>query len=339
MQALIDSSEPTRASSFLPVALATLLTVGAVAGQEPRPNSSSSEPTSTLQEMTSSTAPYAMSLESPMKVRAEGYDYDHEILVALPASYSVSPERSYPVLWAMDGAMLFGLTTGTVNFLAMGNRIPEVIVIGVGHPSEEGVAGLGKRTFDLFPPGSGISDEGPAENYMKSLGFDFEQVQPLLKGDKFLSFLVDQLRPMLAEKYRFADDHAYFGHSAGGAFASYALLARPDAFDRMILGSGVNTLSLELEKQHAEKHDDLDVRLFIGAGDLEANNLGMSAQRIVSRTMLFAENLLLRQYPSLALRTKVYTDRDHFTVLPLILMDGLQHIYADEAAELPKMPW
>ncbi len=337
MRAFTYPRAARQANCSLCLVLSTLLLVNSATSQEPE--SAGATATETIQEMTSSTAPYAMSLEPPMKVRAEGYDYDHEVLIALPASYSVSPERSYPVLWAMDGAMLFGLTTGTVNFLAMGNRIPEIIVVGVGHPSEEGMAGLGKRTFDLFPPGSGIADEGPAEDYMKSLGADFEQLEPLLKGDKFLAFLVDQLRPMLAEKYRFSDDHAYFGHSAGGAFASYALLARPEAFDRMILGSGVNTLSLELEKQHAETHDDLDVRLFIGAGDLEANNLGMSAQRIASRTLLFAENLLLRQYPSLELLTKVYTNRDHFTVVPLILTDGLKHVYADEAAKLPQMPW
>ena len=317
--------------------VSTLLMVSSATSQESE--STGATASQTIQEMTSSAAPYAMSHEPPMRVRAEGYDYDHEVLIALPASYSVSPDRSYPVLWAMDGAMLFDLVVGHVNFLAMGQRIPEIIVVGVGHSSKEGVAGLGKRTFDLFPPGSLIADEGPAADYMKTLGFDFDALQPLLKGDKFLAFLVDQLRPKLAEAYRMSDDHAYFGHSAGGAFASYALLERPDAFGRMILGSGVNGKSLELEAQHAEKHDDLDVRLFIGAGDLEANNLGMSAQRIVSRTMLFAENLLLRQYPSLELLTKVYTDRDHFTVVPLILTDGLKHVYADEAAKLPQMPW
>ena len=33
------------------------------------------------------TIPYAMSWEDPAYARAEGYDDDHEILVALPPSY------------------------------------------------------------------------------------------------------------------------------------------------------------------------------------------------------------------------------------------------------------
>ena len=113
--------------------------------------------------------------------------------------------------------MAFSMTAGIVNLYTLGARIPEIIVVGVGHPSEEGMAGLGKRTFDLFPPGS--------------------------------------------------------------------------------------------------------------------------VQRLVSRTTLLAENLRLRGYPGLDLRTRLYTDRDHITVMPLIIADGLQHVYADLIADLPQLPW
>ena len=136
-----------------------------------------------------------------------------------------------------------------------------------------------------------------------------------------------------------ADDHTLFGHSAGGAFTGWALFARPGGFSRYIIGSGTNTLTIEMEDAFAEKHEDLNADVFIGAGDLEANNLGLSSQRIVSRTMLFAENLLLRRYPSLRLQTRVYRDRDHITVVPMILGDGLKFVFAEEAAELPETRW
>ena len=161
------------------------------------------------------TIPYAMSWEKPARARAEGYDHDHEILVALPPSYHVSPERSYPVLWSMDGAMAFAVTSGIVNLYTVGKRIPEIIVVGVGHRSETGMLGFANRTFDLFPPGSVWSDPGLARDHMKGKGFDFDMALPFMKGDLFLDFLVDQLRPSLGEKYRMADDHALWGHSAG----------------------------------------------------------------------------------------------------------------------------
>ena len=284
-------------------------------------------------------AHYAMTQLPAMRFRAEGYDYDHEVLVALPATYDALPDKRYPVLWAMDGALLFDMTVGLASFYAAGNRIPELIVVAVGHPSEEGLAGLGKRTVDLFPPGSSVSEPGPALDYMRDQmsrwGLDPDtDLFAHVKGDAFLAFLIDRLRPLLAEKYRMADDHALFGHSAGGAFTGYALLARPGGFDRYIIGSGTNRLSLAMEADYAADHDDLPARVFVGAGDLEANNLSMSAQRIVSRTVLFAENLLLRRYPSLALQTRLYRDRDHFDVLPIIIGDGLKWVYADAAEKL-----
>ena len=44
-------------------------------------------------------------------------------------------------------------------------------------------------------------------------------------------------------------------------------------------------------------------------------------------------------YPGLHLHTRLYTGRDHFTVMPLIIGDGLQHVYADLIAGLEKPNW
>jgi len=283
--------------------------------------------------------PYVGRSEPAFSLRAPGYDYDHEILVGLPPSYDLEPDRSYPVVWVMAGALILDMVMGIVNLYATGMRIPEVIVVGVGHPREEGMAGLGKRTFDLFPPGSILSDEGAAADYMKSLGGDPDQIFSAVKGDQFLDFLLDGARSEIAQRYRIRDDHTLMGHSAGGAFGGYALFAKPGGFQRFMISSGTNGLTLDLEAEYAASNDDLPAKVFIDAGDLEANNVGMSAQRIVSRTMILAENLQLRQYPSLQLTTRVYTARDHFTVMPVAYADALQNLFAEEAAALEPMPW
>ena len=286
-----------------------------------------------------SSVPYSMATEPPLSFRAKGYDYDHEILVTLPASYSVSPDQSYPVVWAMDGAMQHMLIAGIVNLYTLGRRLPEMIVVSVGHSSEQGMAGLAKREVDLLAPGSMYGDDKLSESTISGEpSGDFLDKAPQVKGDKFLDFLVDQLRPAMAEKYRMKDDHALMGHSSGGYFTGYALFARPGGFSRYLIGSGTHPETLKLEARFAESHDDLSACVFIGAGGDEVNNLSMSASRIVSRTVFLAENLRMRQYPSLALKTQLYTDRDHFTVMPPMFADGLQFLYADEAKKLPKLP-
>jgi predicted alpha/beta superfamily hydrolase len=281
--------------------------------------------------------PLGMSRKAPMSFRAAGFAYDHEVLIALPPSYYVEPDRSYPVLWAMDGSLFFDLIVGLFTVGLTGFRYPEMIVIGVGHPSSEGLEGLAKRTVDLWPPGSTVAD-GPAKEHLDAMLAPDRSAESMfdgVKGDEFLAFLVDQLRPALAEQYRMNDDHVLFGHSAGAAFAGYALFARPGSFQRYILGSCTNELTIKLEAAHAATHDDLAAHVFLSAGDREANTASLAAQRMVSRTMLLAENLLLRQYPSLRLRTRVYTGGDHYSIVPGLISDGLQFVFAPEIAQLP----
>ena len=294
------------------------------------------DPTQLIQD---SSVPYAMASEPALSFRAKGYDYDHEVLVTLPPSYSVSPDKSYPVLWAMDGAMMHMLIAGIVNIYTLGRRLPEMIVVSVGHPSEQGMAGLAKREIDLLAPGSMFGDDTLSQSATKGEpGGDFLDQAPPVKGDKFLDSLVDELRPTLGERYRMSGDHALMGHSSGGYFTGYALFARPGEFSRFLIGSGTHPETLKLEAHFAESHDDLRARVFIGAGGDEVNNFSMCASRIVSRTIFLAENLRMRKYPSLTVKCQLYTDRDHFTVIPPMFADGLQYLYADEAQKLPQLP-
>jgi predicted alpha/beta superfamily hydrolase len=284
--------------------------------------------------------PYAMASEPPRSFRAEGYDYDHEVLVTLPRSYTVSPDRSYPVLWAMDGAAHHMIIAGIVSMYGLYDLVPEMIIVSVGHSSEQGIAGIAKRSADLTPPGSLLGDDELGKSTLRA-GYgssltDLETSQP--NGANFLDFLVDQLRPQMAERYRMNGDHALVGHSLGGWFTGYALFTRPDAFSRYLIASGIHHQTLDhLEAKYAESHDDLPARIFIAAGSSEVTNVMLSAVRAVSRTVALAENLSMRQYPSLALKLQLYPDRDHITVLPPLFADGFQYIYADEVEKLTNL--
>ena len=284
---------------------------------------------------TEGNVPYAMSSEPPLSFRADGYDYDHEVRVMLPPSHAVSPGRSYPVLWAMDGVLMHRIVSGIVDIYNLGQRLPEMIVVSVGHSPDQGMAGFGKREFDLHPAGSMFGDDDLAESILAAgEGGTVIEMSENFKGDRFLDFLIDQLRPVLTERYRMNGDHALMGHSSGGYFTGYALFARPGGFGRYLIGSGTHPQTLELEARYAASHDDLPARVFVGAGAGEVNNLEMSASRLVSRSVFLAENLRMRRYPSLALKTQLYADRDHFTVMPPMFADGLEFLYADEAENL-----
>lgn len=156
--------------------------------------------------MQDGTTPYAMASRPAASFRARGYDYDHEVLVTLPPSYDVSPQRAYPVVWAMDGALLHTLVAGILNIYILGQRVPELIVVSVGHSSEQGMAGFLKREFDLHPPGSMFGDDALSERTVtaSAAGGAVVAQSPHFKGNLFLDFLIDQLRPALSKQY--ADD-------------------------------------------------------------------------------------------------------------------------------------
>src|SRR4249919_3804512 len=85
-------------------------------------------------------ARYTMSIEPAISKRTAAFDWDYEVQVALPASYSVTPDRHYPVLWLTDGPLLINLAVGLVNALVVGGLAPEMIIVSVGCASESGVA-------------------------------------------------------------------------------------------------------------------------------------------------------------------------------------------------------
>lgn len=272
-----------------------------------------------------------MSIEPPSTVRPAAFDWDYEIQVALPASYGVMPSKSYPVLWLTDGPFLFHLAVGLLNTLVVGGLAPEMIIVGVGCPSDAGAVEFGRRrSIDFTPPGTSILFDGPGGEYFRKLGVPEGGAQ---QADDLLAFLVDELRPALGRTYRMSSDHCLMGHSGGGMFASYALFARPGAFRRYIIGSpssnAVNRSAFRLEAEYAATHSDLTADIFFGAGELEIGTLSLAAWGIVSAPVVMAETLLLRQYPSLKVTTRIFSGKDHASVIADILAEGVRAVWAD----------
>jgi predicted alpha/beta superfamily hydrolase len=273
-----------------------------------------------------------MSIEPAVSMRTAAFDWDYEVQIALPASYRAKPETHYPVLWVTDGSFLLHLTVGLLNTLVMGGLAPEMIVVAVGCTSDAGPAEFGRRrAIDFAPPGRNILFDGPGGEYFRQLGV-LEEGTPQ-KADDLLAFLVDEVRPSLAQTYRMSADHGLLGHSGGGMFASYAMFARPGAFGRYIIGSpssnAVDRAAFRMEADYAAVNTDLKVDVFFGAGEKEIGKLSLAAWGIVSAPVLMAETLLLRQYPSLKVTTRIFPGKDHASVIADVIGEGVRAVWAD----------
>ena len=137
-------------------------------------------------------------------IESEAMGETRAFRVAVPASYATS-SVAYPVLYVLDGRYNLDLTTDVLSHLSRWGTVPEMIVVAVHNTTRE---------WDMTPP-------------------DLPMV--LLDGeggraDRFLDFFEDELVPFVEARYRAQPLRVLVGHSHGGLFTSYAMVARPRLF-------------------------------------------------------------------------------------------------------------
>lgn len=247
--------------------------------------------------------------------RAKGWSWDHEVRVYLPPGYHVT-DRKYPVLWVTDNSLELAQAALAGDFLGLA---PELIVVAVGAPADVNPAEYQRRrVYDFIPEKS-------------LMGPSFEQVPEEMVGGApgFLDFLVNQLRPMLAQEYRMdLNDQGYAGHSGGGQFGLYVLLTRPESFNKYLISSPASYQPwLDLEERWHENHQDLDAKVFLSAGEVEASHPMWSRAQIVSTVATLSERLAGRGYPSLELTVKIFPGEDHVTVMPIAYTRGIRVLW------------
>ncbi len=231
-------------------------------------------------------------------------------------------------LLVTDANGLFGLTVDTVRMMQIPALIPSLLVVGIGYPEADAVIDTAEiRTRDLTPtPSKHFPGSGHADN--------------------FIGFIRDELGPWLVERHPVAAGHlTYFGHSLGGLFGAYALLADTTLFERYILSSPSlwwdNEMIFNLEARAATGLLEADV--FFGIGSLETDpgrrlesaNLpeGHPAKPppanldMVADMRRFVAQLAAKHEGSLNIGSVEVDGEFHATAAGVVLTRALRHFY------------
>ena len=165
---------------------------------------------------------------------------DYRISVALPPSYNDS-EGTYPVLYVLDPQVSFLTVTEATRFMSIMGQLPELIIVGVGYPTEDIEEMNARRQNDYY------SAQAP-----------------------FLRFIEEELLPLIEAEYRIdATDQGLIGYSYGGQFAYHVLLNRTELFKRyLIIDAPANALMPYLMRDDADfrqQFAELDVKLVMTA--------------------------------------------------------------------------
>jgi enterochelin esterase-like enzyme len=172
--------------------------------------------------------------------------------VWLPNGYS--PDKKYAVIYMHDGQMLFDSTLTwnhqswsvdvTLTKLLKEKKIKECIVVAIWNIPE-------KRHAEYFP--QKIIDSIPEPTRNKILT---RQIKGLPLADKYLKFLVKELKPFIDSHYSTRKDAGntfLIGSSMGGLISLYGLCEYPGVFGgAACLSINSPVMAVELMDQHTD---------------------------------------------------------------------------------------
>jgi predicted alpha/beta superfamily hydrolase len=217
---------------------------------------------------------------------------EYRLAVCFPDDYA-STQQAYPVMYLLDGSILFGMAASLTGLLNMFGTLPKMIVVGINYNFRS----YGK----LFQ--------------LRELDFKIPQVQdapPDSHADRFLAAIKQEIIPFVESNYR-ADpaERIIYGYSSSGFFVLYALFHEPGLFRRYLAGSGDTDLSYPYMLAHdqrlvsREKKDPID--LYLSVGSLEER----ITQSTLSSFLGLVDGIKTRNYPGLRLITEVNEGEKH----------------------------
>ncbi|MEE2923575.1 MAG: alpha/beta hydrolase-fold protein [bacterium] len=207
--------------------------------------------------------------ESPNHTRKGKFEYirnfaskhlenNRNILIYLPPSYKSNSSRKYPVLYMHDGNNLFDANTAFMGvewevdeaaerLIEMG-LIHEIIIVGVFNTAAR---------LDEYTPTSSSKMGGG-------------------RGPKYLKFLIDELMPVINQKFNTLTGPAntgIMGSSLGGLISLWAGFEHPDVFGR--IGSISPSLwwdSNMMENEYLPNKNRIDHKIWLDMGTQEGVN-------------------------------------------------------------------
>jgi len=135
----------------------------------------------------------------PSKVLNE----NRRVSVYLPRTYARNTDKSYDVLYVLDGPANLLHAAGSQLFLAGYRQMPELIIVGLHNTN---------RDRDFTPS-------------------EVESIPGSGGADNFRTFISEELIPLVNKHYRTTDKKYLSGHSYGGLFALDTLSKTPNLFD------------------------------------------------------------------------------------------------------------
>lgn len=226
---------------------------------------------------------------------------NYEISVFLPENY-LKDSTKYSCLYLFYGGdQKFLSASGIVTTLSDATwEIPKLIIVGVTNM---------QWSLDLTPiPVAGM--EGNSGG-----------------GKDFLSFVTNDLFKYIDNTYKTNDHRIFMGHSFGGLFGVYSFIENSKSFDDYILISPSIALRADyiqdaFKQKILNSNDELINKIYF--------SLGSEESRIQKSSLWLLEGLESKKLKNLKWKYEFHSGKNHHTVVPISLMNGLLYVFGKE---------
>ena len=180
---------------------------------------------------------------------------EYKLYVNLPDGYDKNSAKKYPVLYALDGYRIFGITTGVYKGLIFDSFTPEAIIIGINNSGTKDTIPTLHRTRDLTPTAiARLSTSGGASNFLKVLS--------------------DEIIPLVDRLYKTdKTNRTLIGTSHAGMFAHYTLFTQPSLFNNYIINNATfaydNGYPYKLEEEFYKKNKSIDAKVMLLSSEFD----------------------------------------------------------------------
>lgn len=220
------------------------------------------------------------------------------INIYLPVGYSADTLKTCPVIYLLDGSANedFIHIAGLAQFLTMIEKMPPTIVVGIANVDR-------KRDF-TFP------------TTIKKDLLDFPTTG---FSTKFISFIEEELQPLIHSKYSTSSSKTIIGQSLGGLLATEILLKKPQLFSNYLIVSPSlwwNNESL-LRNPLTEINKTDGKKVFIA--------VGKEGQKMEADAKKFAD--LIRLNKKISVKFNPLPKENHLTILHNGAYQGLEFLF------------
>ncbi len=225
----------------------------------------------------------------------------YRIDVQIPFGYQSNKNR-YPVLYALDGNVSFGMVSDIAKLLYFEKQHSAVIIVGISYTTYQ--EWIHKRGRDLMPNTTSTKEI-----------------------DRYHTFIKDELIPLINTNFRTQKDkNIIYGHSSAGVFGFYSMFKEPLVFKNYILTSPSvdedGGYIKQMEKNFHIKNKNLDISLYTSMGNSEK-------PAYINNYTQFIKQLTNSNHSGLHHKTDIF-EGTHMSTMAPAFVKGFEYMFRNK---------